>query len=253
MGHFYADDVVQQALDLIEQGSTISAAASSLGVPRWTVQRWKLVYLDAGQPRGQAHCQIPCPRCTDAVLDESAYAELLGWYLGDGHIARARRGVLVLRIYNDAQYVHDNARILQILERVKPGSRPSSHQRGQLVISLLYWKHWKCLFPQHGPGRKHERRIQLEPWQRHIVEAQPAAFLRGLFHSDGCRVKNWATRSVAGQTKRYNYPVGSSRTSPTTSENSAAGRLTWWTSSGAAAAARIFPYQGARRSPASTP
>ena len=34
----------------------------------------------------------------------------------------------------------------------------------------------------------------------------PAEFLRGLFHSDGARVKNWATRHVAGEKRRYDYP-----------------------------------------------
>ena len=53
------------------------------------------------------------------------------------------------------------------------------------------WKHWPCLFPQHGPGRKHERSIVLEPWQRAIVDAHPGPLLRGLFHSDGFRVTNW--------------------------------------------------------------
>ncbi len=43
-------------------------------------------------------------------------------------------------------------------------------------------------------------------WQWQIVERHPADFLRGLFHSDGCRVRNWATREVAGQQKRYDYP-----------------------------------------------
>jgi hypothetical protein len=42
-------------------------------------------------------------------------------------------------------------------------------------------------------------------WQWRIVEQHPAAFLRGLFHSDGCRVDNWATRMVAGEKKRYEY------------------------------------------------
>jgi hypothetical protein len=60
--------------------------------------------------------------------------------------------------------------------------------------------------PQHGPGRKHERPIVLEPWQREIVEAHPGDFLRGLFHSDGCRTANWARRMVQGQPKRYDYP-----------------------------------------------
>ena len=31
-------------------------------------------------------------------------------------------------------------------------------------------------------------------------------FLRGLFHSDGCRANNWATRRVGGELKRYDYP-----------------------------------------------
>ena len=62
------------------------------------------------------------------------------------------------------------------------------------------------LFPQHGPGRKHERPIRLEPWQREIVEDHPAEFLRGLFHSDGSRTRNWATRVVAGERRRYDYP-----------------------------------------------
>jgi len=63
-----------------------------------------------------------------------------------------------------------------------------------------YWNHWPCLFPQHGPGRKHERRIQLTGWQQRIVDAHPRRFLRGLIHSDGCRVTN---RVWAG---KYAYP-----------------------------------------------
>ena len=73
------------------------------------------------------------------------------------------------------------------------------------IVVCGYWNHWPCVFPQHGPGRKHERELTLEPWQQTIVDAHPAAFLRGLFHSDGCRVDNWVIRQVAGEAKRYNY------------------------------------------------
>ena len=69
-----------------------------------------------------------------------------------------------------------------------------------------YWKHWPCLFPQHGPGRKHERPIVLEPWQQAIVDAHPGPLLRGLFHSDGCRVTNWTVRPLRDGPKRYEYP-----------------------------------------------
>ena len=48
--------------------------------------------------------------------------------------------------------------------------------------------HWPCLFPQHGPGRKHERTIALTHWQSDLVAGHHQEFLRGLIHSDGCRV-----------------------------------------------------------------
>jgi hypothetical protein len=51
-------------------------------------------------------------------------------------------------------------------------------------------KHWPCLLPQHGPGLKHGRAIVLLAWQRLIVDRFPAPLLRGLIHSDECRVPN---------------------------------------------------------------
>jgi hypothetical protein len=61
--------------------------------------------------------------------------------------------------------------------------------RGCIVVNA-YWKHWPCLFPQHGPGLKHERTIDLLPWQRAITRTHPDRLLRGLIHSDGCRILN---------------------------------------------------------------
>jgi hypothetical protein len=46
------------------------------------------------------------------------------------------------------------------------------------------------MFPQHGPGPKHERAIRLVSWQEQVLERYPGALLRGLVHSDGCRVMN---------------------------------------------------------------
>jgi len=63
-----------------------------------------------------------------------------------------------------------------------------------------FWQHWPCVFPQHGPNLKHLRTIELAPWQVPIVGAYPRQLLRGLIHSDGCRVMN---RVWGG---RYEYP-----------------------------------------------
>lgn len=67
-------------------------------------------------------------------------------------------------------------------------------------------RHWPCLFPQHGPGKKHERKIELEVWQQRIVGEFTAAFVRGLFHSDGCRTINRIHRRCKDGDRWYEYP-----------------------------------------------
>jgi hypothetical protein len=206
MPHIRADAVVASALAASDAGLSDAENAARHGVAIKTIRRWRRLYQRRGVPRGQRHTSVPCPRCTGAELDQSGYAELLGWYLGDGYISAGRRGVWNLHIYNDNRYAELNAHILELMARVKPNGRPHVRHTPGCVISTISWKHWPCLFPQHGPGRKHERPIVLQDWQRLIVEEHPGGFLRGLFHSDGSRTRNWATRVVAGAKKRYDYP-----------------------------------------------
>jgi hypothetical protein len=173
-----------------------------------TIKRWRRQYQELGLPRGQGFQPTPCPRCDGAELDEVAYALLLGWYLGDGHIVAAKRGVYTLQIANDENYPELNQEIAATMRLVKPTASPclrGSKTAGYVRIEVR-WKHWPCLFPQHGPGRKHLRKIELADWQREIVAKYPEQLLRGLFHSDGCRFVNWATKVTAdGATKRYEY------------------------------------------------
>ncbi|MGI8414572.1 MAG: transcriptional regulator, partial [Solirubrobacteraceae bacterium] len=53
-----------------------------------------------------------------------------------------------------------------------------------------YSKIWPCLFPQHGPGKKHERPIVLAEWQQELIDRCPEQLVHGLIHSDGCRFQN---------------------------------------------------------------
>jgi hypothetical protein len=73
-------------------------------------------------------------------------------------------------------------------------------RRERCVDVSAYWKHWPCLIPQNGPGRKHQRRISLTDWQHALVMADPKPFLRGLIHSDGCRII--ATERKGGYVRR---------------------------------------------------
>lgn len=123
-----------------------------------------------------------------AELPLQAYCYLLGLYLGDGCISKAGR-VWRLRIALDKKYpiIIDSCRA--VIDAVMPGQRAwiGNPPKGCVYV-CLYSKHWPCLFPQHGPGLKHRRPIKLEPWQERLVEQAPEDFIRGLIHSDGCRV-----------------------------------------------------------------
>jgi hypothetical protein len=201
-----SDETVASALAASDAGVSDADNARQHGVAVKTIRRWRRLYQRRGQPRGQAHLRAACPRCEKAALDEPAYAELLGWYLGDGHLNLGRRGVYALHVYNDRRYTDLNEHVQELMRRVKPHSRPHTRALPGCIVMTVSWKHWPCLFPQHGPGRKHERELGMAEWQWAVVERHPADFLRGLFHSDGCRVNNWARRTVAGQPKRYDYP-----------------------------------------------
>jgi hypothetical protein len=144
-----------------------------------------------------------CFRCRDSPVppdDPSAYAYLLGLYLGDGHLVTSAR-VPVLRIACANAWPHliDEcaAAMLAVLARSVQRVPMTGH-----VSVQSYGKHWPCLLPQHGPGKKHERPIVLAEWQRPIVAQHAGHFLRGLFHSDGCRIVNRVT--VRGRV--YAYP-----------------------------------------------
>ena len=94
----------------------------------------------------------------------------------------------------------------EAMAAVMPTSRVFRVARAGCVEVKCWSKHWPCLFPQHGPGRKHDRTIALVPWQQAIVSSCPDSFLRGLFHSDGCRVINRVGREMADGDRWYEYP-----------------------------------------------
>jgi hypothetical protein len=94
---------------------------------------------------------------------------------------------------------------VQAIRALRPNNTVSRLPRQGCTCVTARWKHWPCLFPQHGPGMKHTRPIVLEPWQEELVATHTGEFLRGLFHSDGCRVVNWAPRTSPDGASRYEY------------------------------------------------
>lgn len=136
-----------------------------------------------------------------------SYAYLLGLYLGDGCLS-VHRGRVLLRIALDLRYqrVIDDCWTAMVLTmpRHRPGFVRAS--TADCVHVQVCGKLWLHAFPQHGPGRKHERPIRLEPWQQEIVSRHPGEFVRGLIHSDGCRTINrFRTALPSGRVADYAY------------------------------------------------
>jgi len=92
------------------------------------------------------------------------------------------------------------------MSTIRPDNKVSTQQRVGCTEVLCCSRHWPCLFPQHGLGKKHMRKIELQPWQRTIVLNNPGHFTRGLFHSDGYRGINRVRARLADGERWYEYP-----------------------------------------------
>jgi hypothetical protein len=173
-------------------------------VSRATLRDWRRKGFDAvasgrnSRPsRGQ-----PCDNCSVLeVCPKDSYAYLLGLYLGDGTVSRDRKAIFKLRIMCCDDYPGLLRECRETMRRVMPTNAVGTVQREGCTEVYCCSKHWICFFPQVGPGRKHERPIILTPWQRAIVDEYPHELIRGLLHSDGCRVIN----RVRSHGRQYAY------------------------------------------------
>jgi hypothetical protein len=186
----HAKEDVARVVALGHMGLTATDISRRTGIPRRTVHDW-------------LHCKVPrrgdkagrrCAGCGHAphrfASLPTRYAYLLGVYLGDGCISPHPRGVFRLRIALDAAYPRIIEETASAMRSVMPRNSVGRVDCGTWVQLNGYSKAWPCLFPQHGPGKKHERPIVLTPWQWELVERAPELLLRGLIHSDGCRFQN---------------------------------------------------------------
>lgn len=196
---------VEKVRRLTKEGLSDREVARRTGVPRSTVLNWRRGGTPGRDSPARADLCVDCGAAHPLEkLDRKAYAYLLGQYLGDGCVWESKRtGVRLLRIACDAQYEGIISECCAAIVAVR-GRRPYVRylRDKRLATITSYWRAWPCLFPQHGPGRKHHRPIVLASWQQAIVDAAPELFLRGLIHSDGWRGMN----RVHVKGKDYEYP-----------------------------------------------
>ncbi|MFE4059247.1 helix-turn-helix domain-containing protein [Streptomyces sp. NPDC059096] len=196
-----------EALALLDRGVPNRAVAERLNVPRGTIGWWR---HEARKERGEqveVRRSLLCPLCDERPLDRASYAYLLGLYLGDGYISHyVRHRTPSLQVTMDDAWPGLQDAAEAAFRAVFPYNAICRQRRKGCQNIKVSFKHLACLFPQSGPGRKHERKIELNGWQQKIVDEHPWALLRGLIHSDGCRCTNWTEKIIGGQLKRYEYP-----------------------------------------------
>jgi hypothetical protein len=135
------------AVGELTRGASLRSVSVAAGASRSTLRSWLACPDPRMRPSG-------CPSCSDASFPPlPEYLYLLGMYLGDGCISHAPR-TTALRIACDDHWPAVMAECYQAVGVVS--KRPVYRVAG---IGCTYvttlWKHWPCLFPQHGPGVKH--------------------------------------------------------------------------------------------------
>lgn len=186
----HSPTVHEQAMRLVHAGLNDCEVARRTGIARTTIRDWRRPPY-----KPQARHQPLCPRCglrgRQLSFAPGDYSELLGLYLGDGHIVRMPR-TWQLRVFLDSRHKEILRDTEEILRRSFGGvvvSKTLRHE-GRMTILGVCCQHIRCILPQHGPGKKHQRPIALEPWQQTLVEREPWRFLRGCIRSDGCAFVN---------------------------------------------------------------
>ena len=150
------------ALDLIREGVNDCEIGRRLGIPRGTIRGWRVAREAGSGGRTKAWTGMrpgvgtrssTCFRCETGWIDQEAYAYLLGVYLGDGWIWHGPRDVYQLRITCDLNYPDIINEIATHIVIVRGREPVGFALREGCVDVNAYWKHWPCVFPQHGPGR----------------------------------------------------------------------------------------------------
>jgi len=215
----HSREIVAEALRLrSEEGLGAVRVARRLGLPVGTIRDWHAGKLPrhsrVADPDSLGSHQEPglerCERCGHVrhrfhSLGEP-YVYLLGLYLGDGSISTHRRAVHKLRVFLDQRYpriVDECASAMRYLALGNQVGRRLTISNCWEVYS--YSRSWPCVFPQHGLGMKHQRRIWLAEWQQQLAERWPGALLRGMIQSDGCRFTNTRGKSDSWSAPRYSF------------------------------------------------
>lgn len=156
----YDPAVRNDACARMVRGESFRQVSHSTGIDQFVLRNW--YYGPKRDSRRE-----PCPRCASPPqLPEPGrdYAYLLGLYQGDGWISFSgdpAKNVWVLRIACADAWRGLLDECIAAVAAIRPANKVNTVQSDGCKVVVAASRHWPCLFPQHGPGRKHNRKIEL--------------------------------------------------------------------------------------------
>lgn len=203
----YTSEQINQVKSLSENGKNQCEISRITGIPRGTLRFWiKPSYVrKTNKPRNSySPIENPLTYLNSEEL-KRAYSFILGVYLCDGCISRYKAyRAPAIRFVNDSKYPNNTKEWAENLQKIFPDNSVNVHKhyKSNCNIVLCYSRKLLDLFPQYGEGKKHNRKISLEEWQKQILSQYPEEFIRACFQSDGCIYQ----QKIGSKTyKRYSF------------------------------------------------
>lgn len=176
----YNNEIIESAKKLREYGLNLSQISKELNLSRSTLREW---FSENGSNK---QLEDFFTRFEKSPEVRASYYYLLGQYLGDGHISKNSR-TLKLRIFATLKYDNIINEITNAMSCVFPDNKVYQEHKKNCEAITVNSNQMNVIFPQHGEGKKHTRKIELVDWQLKYLEENSRYLARGLFHSDGCR------------------------------------------------------------------
>ena len=172
--------------------SNMMVISKKFAIPWTTVRQWikgKRQYLK----NQQTSIDSDVKKFIKDNIGINEYSYMLGCYLGDGHIVfiknKISKRITISTATNTPELIRFQSNIL-----TKFGNKIVVRKRKSNCVDIFtHNPELDKLFPQAGPGKKHDRKIELSDWQKEIINHK--YLLLGLFHTDGSATKAYSPKN----------------------------------------------------------